>query len=322
LGLESVDGTLPEDSFAIPEWVREFVPALATGMGWTTYHWAGAAPMVEFRTTRDSSAKAAVDLAQFDIWLASDGSITGWLGMKLSENIPAELELDWPFGAQPTALDVAGEFVALPPLESGNWTVPIPPTAKGGRVWLSWSDRGNSLPALSEPLAARVPWPRSVPVDRCSMSFHSPANFRIDAAPPFVATARPQADALPPLISTEGERSTSPGADLFLALSPVPRPGSDAAVNPGAGFELGNALRVVNERPRRLLLAIAAALLLSGVCWKTTPFWGWLTRHETSAWLALSVLWCLWLDPSWFGLVIALCACARVLVRRDRPLSA
>ena len=80
---------------------------------------------------------------------------------------------------------------------------------------------------------------------------------------------------------------------------------------------MGPGLRIVNEGPRKLALASFAALLLSAVCWKTAPFWSWLMRHETSAWLALSAIWYLWLDPDWFGLLLALCAIARVFFRRE-----
>jgi hypothetical protein len=97
-------------------------------------------------------------------------------------------------------------------------------------------------------------------------------------------------------------------------LSPVPRPGAGA----GSGFELSSALRVVNEWPRQLLVSFAIALLVSLVCWKTAPFWSWLTRHETAAWLVLSVIWYVWLNPGWLGLLMALFACARALFRRDR----
>ncbi len=60
---------------------------------------------------------------------------------------------------------------------------------------------------------------------------------------------------------------------------------------------------------------MAGSLLVSALCWKTARFWSWLTSHEISAWLVLSVIWCLWLDPSWFGPLLALWAGARALVR-------
>ena len=310
-GLEPVDAKLQSDAFAVPDWLNAIVPALATGTGWKSYRSPGAAPTVEFHATRESSLKAGIDSARFDLWLAPNGSIAGWLGLNLSESHPATLEFDWPPDAHLTSLNISGEFMALPVPESGGWRVALPSTAKNGLVWLSWSDRRQALPPFSGPLAARVPWPRILPVEQCSLNLHAPGHFRIDVAPPFVATAsRSPAPALPALVSVATERDPRPSVERSVSVSPVPRP--------GAGFELGPALRVVNERPGQLLFSIAAALFVSVLSWKTASLWSWLTRHETSAWLVLSIVWCLWLDPSWLGPLLALCACARAIFFRER----
>jgi hypothetical protein len=310
-GLESVDAKLQTDEVVIPEWVNAIVPALATGPGWKSYRWHGAAPTVEFRATRDSSSKAGIDSARFDLWLAPNGSIEGWLGLKLAESHPPALEFDWPPDANPTSLNISGEFMALPAPESGTWTVALPSAAKNGLVWLSWSDRRQALPRFSEPLTIRVPWPRNLPVEQCFLNLHAPGHFRFDVAPPFVATAsRSPADEFPALVSTATERDPGSSAEISVSVSPVPRSGT--------GFELGPALRVVNEAPGQLLFSIAAALLVSALSWKTASFWHWLTRHETSSWLILSLVWCLWLDPSWLGPLLALCAIFRALFFRNQ----
>jgi hypothetical protein len=313
--LESIDPERQAGSVAVPDWIKAIVPVTSIGTAWKTYFWPGAAPAAEFHATSEQSLKAVVDSARFDIWLEPDGSIAGWLGLNLSKNMPSALEFDWPIDAHPTALSVAGEFLVLPVPDSGVWAVPLPASAKGGLVWLSWASPRSSQPPLSAPLAARVPWPRNVPVERCSMNLHAPAHFRIESERPFVATAtRSPPEALPPLVSTLNDRVPDSGAGLSLTLSPVPPPGAGS----GSGFELGAALRVVNEWPRQLLVSFAIALLIAVVCWKTAPFWNWLARHETASWLVLSVIWCVWLNPGWVGALIALCACARALFRRDR----
>jgi hypothetical protein len=326
-GLEPVDADLPVDSFDVPEWAKTIMPAVAPGSppglapgsppgpGWKTYRWSGAAPAARFRAKRDGLSKAGVDTARIDLWLDAEGSIEGWLGLKLSEHLPEKLELAWPNGAHPTALYVAGEYLAPPAAESGGWAIPLPTSAKGGLVWLSWSSPRHPLPVLSARLAAQVPWPQNVPVDQSTVKVHSPPYYRIEPAPPLVAMGSgSQAPALPALICSAEERTSSRDAEISLAVAPDSGP----VAKSGVGYELGSKLRIVSEWPRQLLLASLAALLVSAVCWKTAPFWSWLTQHETSAWLALAAIWYLWLDPDWFGLVLALWAIARALVRRDR----
>jgi len=78
---------------------------------------------------------------------------------------------------------------------------------------------------------------------------------------------------------------------------------------------------VVDERSGGILPSIAATLLISAVCWATAPFCNWLTRHETSCWLVLAALWYVWLDPSWFGLAIAVWAGSRAFFRSSKPIS-
>ncbi|HEY2250759.1 MAG TPA: hypothetical protein VGH74_06845, partial [Planctomycetaceae bacterium] len=211
---------VPADAFDVPEWLKTAVPATApdskSGPGWKAYRWPGAAPEAEVRAAHEASSEAGIDSARLDIWVEPDGSIEGWLGLNLSQTFPSTIEFDWPAGCDPTALYVAGEFVALPAVEpqptgNGVWTVSCPPTAKRDLVWLSWRDHRNSLPPLSGPeLAARVPWPRSVPVARCTMHLHAPVHYRIDAGAPAVATAGRSPNALPPLVAHAEERDLSP----------------------------------------------------------------------------------------------------------------
>ena len=280
--------------------------------------------MLEFRTTRDGSSQSGVDRARFDIWLEPDGSIRGWAGLNLSENPPSPLELDWPRAAQLIALYVAGDFLELPPPEAGRLTIALPSSAKRGLVWLSWSAPGHLLPALSGPFDAHLPWPRDIPVEKSGLNIHSPPGYRFDAAGPFVTTVSwSRVRGLPALISPSEELDSS--LDAVSLDLPSARSGADTGSVTGAtadaGFALTTALRVVNEWPRQLVLSTAAALLLLALSWKTAPFWRWLTRHETTSWLMLSLIWCLWLDPSWFGPLLALWACTRALVRRDRAVA-
>ena len=165
------------------------------------------------------------------------------------------------------------------------------------------------------------------------MNLHAPVHYRIEAGPAISSQAKParRLPALPPLPSSADARDLNPCAEISLAISPASRPGAErpgtghsgtevatgAPTGAGNRFELGAGLRVVNERPRHLALSIAVALLISLSCWKTARFWSWLTRHETSAWIVLSVIWCLWLDPSWVGPLVALIACTRALLRRE-----
>jgi hypothetical protein len=326
-GLESFDAHLPANSFENSDWIKTVVPALAstpiTRSDLRIYRWPGAAPTVEFHATRDETFREGVNSSRFNLWLQPDGSITGWLGLKMSENAPTLLELDWPAGAHPTALYIGDRFRALPGFESSHSTIPIPPAAKGGLVWLSWSDRGHSLPVLSGPLDAALPWPRQVPVARCSLTLHAPMNFRIETAlPSESATFRLPSESLPPLLASAANPNLRRDAGPMLAVSLPARSPTDAAAepraDPHAGFRLGTRFRVINESPRRLWLAMAAALCVSALSWKTAPFWMWLWRHEISAWLVLSATWYIWLDPSWVGLLLAVWTCSRTLTRHLR----
>jgi hypothetical protein len=176
-------------------------------------------------------------------------------------------------------------------------------------VWLSWSDSSGALPRLSGPLAAHVPWPRQIPVEDLRVSVHPPPHFRVDAAAPLSSAAEDAATSFAPaVLSSEHENDAARSGDVALIAGPT--------FEAGKPFAPGASLKLVNQRPAEIGLALAVALVAALVCWRIFPFWTWLIGNETVCWLALAAFWWLCLTPSWLGPIIGLWACVKVLRRR------
>jgi hypothetical protein len=310
--LQPADAALEPPEQVVPDWIKDVAPLTAVGQ-FNLYQWDAALSDVEFRTPR-TDAEASVETARLDVWLDRDGAVRGWLGMKLSGSWPQRIGLAWPATCRPTSLFVADEFRPLPAVDQsgGRFEILLPRDAKDNLVWLSWVDEATVHPLLSERFAPRWPWPIRLSVERCLVNLHAPAQIRFDAPASQIVPATASPDRYLPSLTTAlapaGEADDANGVWISLPTSPT-----------GSAPSLGNSLRVINDGSRKWLLSLA---LLLGACfffWKCDPLRGWLTRHETTCWLSLAVLWWLWLEPGWFSLAIASWAAALAVLRQRRP---
>ena len=226
--------------------------------------------------------------------------------MNLSGPLPSQVEFNWPETARPVGLFVDGAFQPLPVPAEGRCAIALPAGTHDRLLWLSWMDTHAPFPALSGPLAARLPWPQQIPVEGCRVRVHVPRPYRFDAAAPFAAIGPDDETGLvpPALIAPQADDKHEP-VGTALAVQPVPQPGQP--------FELGPALKLSNPQAPRIGMALAAALIAGFVCWRIVPLWLWLTRNESVCWLGLAVFWWLCLSPSWCGPLLALWAGYRAL---------
>ena len=310
--LEPADAALQPTEKVLPDWIKDVAPQTAV-VKFHIYQWDAALSDVEFHTPR-TAAEASVETARLDVWLDRDGTVRGWLGLNLSGIWPQQIDLTWPATCRPTSLCVAGEFRPLMDVDhsAGRLEILLPRDAKDHLVWLSWVDEATVHPLLSEPFAPRWPWPAQLPVERCLVNLHAPVPIRFDAPASQIIPAMVPADLYLPGLATALAPAGEQGTANDLWISPPPSPAESAPT-------LGSSLRVINDGSRQWLLSLALLLSACFVFWKCDPLRDWLTRHETTAWLSLAVLWWLWLEPGWFALAVASWAVASALVRRSRP---
>ena len=292
----------------VENWIKEILPAAALqGVEW--YRLPAGARLEDLHPVQRDSLRTTVESSRLDLWIDSAGSIEGWLGLKFAPGVPAVVELDWPRAARPKGLSVNEEFQSPPVPVEGRISVAVPGSAREREVWVSWNDRPGPLPSIAGSLAARVPWPRALPVESCRVEVHPPQGFRVEGQAPLIAVATtPQRDNLPASLASPRRDDEMHVRHTVMTLFPVPEPGQP--------FELGALLRIVNESARSLLLALAIVIPAALLLWRAGTFWHWLMQHETTSWLLLSAFWWLCLAPSWLGLVIALWAAVRAF--RDR----
>ncbi len=297
----------------VPDWIAEVVATTTNAPLWNSYLWPGEAPAgVEFRRKGDGPSRTLADDARIEIWIQKDGSVHGWLSMVLVGNLAGHFELDWPETAHPMALFANGAFRTVPVPASGILPIRLPPAATGRQVWISWTDSQPPLPVWSDAPAGRLPWPRQVPVANCHVNVHLPQEYQAKALAPLAGGVSASLPGVVPAIFSQPEaRSAQRPGDVSLVMMPVP--------GPGKPVELGTLLRITNRRPVQFAAALAAALLVVLVSWKTGPFWNWLPQHETCGWLFLAAFWWLCLEPSWVGIVIAAWACFAAMRRQKSP---
>ncbi len=315
---EPMTGAVAAEAVATPDWVQDVAPATAVFGSWNSYRWAGAASDADIRLSQDESSQTVAGAARIDVWLAAEGTVAGWLGLSLEGNLPPTLDLDWPEHARPTGLYAGGAFQPLPEPADGRCTIPLPPNVTDRLVWLSWSDSRGAPPGWSGEILGGVPWPRQIPVEKCRVHVHYPQGVRVMAVAPLrSATEEPAESSLMPSVVADRKIASHPRpgddwpGDVSWAVVPVPESGQP--------LDLGASLMVANQWPQQFCVALAAALIVALVGWKSAPFWAWITDYETAAWLILSIFWWLCLEPSWLGFVIALGAVLKALRRRKSP---
>jgi hypothetical protein len=188
-------------------------------------------------------------------------------------------------------------------------SVAVPGSARDRDVWVSWNDRSGLLPSVAGSLPARVPWPRTFPVESCRVDVHPPDGFRVEAKAALNAVASTrQSENLPASLISGRPDDDGHLRHTVMNLFPVPEPGQP--------FELAASLRVISESARNFGLALAIVIPAALVLWWTGALWQRLVQHETVAWLVLSAFWWVCLAPSWLGLVVAIWAAVRAF--RDR----
>lgn len=316
--IEPVAELIDAEAVPPPDWVGDHIVSAAAALPKDSYRWPGATPSAEFRLVRDVSSQTVASAARVDVWPSAEGPVTGWLGLNLEGTLSASLELDWPEHARLTALFVGGAFQPLPVPTEGLCTIPLPSNATDRLVWLSWVDSPDDRPARSGSSGTQVPWPRQTPVENCSVLVHRSPGFRVDAVLPFhSATESPAEKSLMPSIvagrDSAGEPRPGESRDDDLAWTVMPVPAN------GQTFDLGVSLKIAREWPLQFFVALAMALVVALVCWRTAPFWSWITDYETAAWLVIAIFWWLCLEPGWVGLAIALWAPAKAFMRRNTP---
>ncbi|MGE5193898.1 MAG: hypothetical protein ACM3U2_15500 [Deltaproteobacteria bacterium] len=299
------------ETVAVPEWLSEVVPA-TIGSTWDCFRLSAESPLPQLRPAREVSSKTFAGSAQVELWLGPDGALAGRLGFHLAGNLPPLVELDWPPSARPTALFAGGAFQPLPVPADGLCSIPVPAGTTDRLVWLAWVDARRKLPLLSGPLSASLPWPRQIPVENCRLIVHPPPRYHGQAAAS-LAPAAPETQApLVPAVFAANEKEIEPRSDdLSLAVLPVP--------GPGAPFDVGKSIKIVNARPGAFGVALVVALIVALVCWKFFPLWSWLVRNDTLCWLVLAAFWWLFLAPSWLGPVLAVWASFKALRSRTIP---
>jgi hypothetical protein len=245
------------------------------------------------------------------LWIDHDGSAQGWLDLALADQLPIQVELTWPESARPLALFFDGQFRRFPAVANGRVVISIPSAMQDRRLWLAWSDRIGSLPAVTGPLALKTPWPRDLVFGPCQVSLHAPADVVVSELSPAVRRdSLSKAAAQPPLISSPiRQTGEGPTAALLLAV-PIPPPGE--------ALNLSKSVRLSLAGVPDWTVAICASILLLLILRKTGRVWRWLDAHDTAAWIMLALLWWLVLTPSWLGPVLAIWAFARAIATRTR----
>ncbi len=305
---QSLPAGVTAETTPIENWIREIVPGAAL-QGVESYRLPAGARLEDLHPARRDSLRTTVASSRLDLWIDSHGSIEGWLGLKVAPGLPAVVELDWPRSARPKGLSVDEEFQSLPVSVEGHMSIAVPGSAREREVWVSWHDRPGPLPSVAGSLAARVPWPRTLPVESCRVDVHPPQGFRVEGRAPLIAVAAtPLRENLPASLASPRPDDEAHRRHTVMTLFPVPEPGQP--------FELGASLRIINESARSLLLALAIVILAALVLWWMGTLWDWLMQHETASWLLLSAFWWVCLAPSWLGLVIALWAAVRAFRNR------
>jgi len=295
----------------IENWITQVVPEAAHA-GFESYRLPAGGPLPELHPIGRQSLRTMVELARHELWIGNDGSIDGRLSLKFAGAVPAVVELDWPPTASPTALFVDGTFQALPVPADGRLEIPMPPGLRERDAWISWNDRPGSLPSIAGWLAARLPWPRALPIGSCRVEIYAPRRYRVEGRAPLIAVAATSEDQnLPAVLRGSQSEGDVPMRHTVMDVSPIPEPGRP--------FELGASLRIINERAANFGWTVAIIIPLALVLLWAGAWWPWIVQHETACWILLSIFWWLCLAPSWLGLVIA--AWAIVSVRR-RPAEA
>jgi hypothetical protein len=306
---EVVGGLAPGDAAAIPQWLNDVVPSASSAAPWISYRWPAGTALPAFRATHELSKQPLARPARLDLWIDGDGKTAGSLSLNIAGSLPPSIEFDWPEPARPGGLFIDGEFRPLPVPVNGACVISLPTAMADRMVWLSWFDSGGTLPTLSGPLSAQIPWPRQIPVENLRVSVHPPRHYRVDVAMPFSSTTENAPAVLfPPILSPNLESEPAPSGEVALIAAPIHEPGKSFA--PGAS------LKLVNQRPAEIGQALAVAFLAALVCWRIVPVWTWLIGNDTVCWLALAAFWWLCLTPSWLGPLVGLWACMKAYRHR------